>query len=203
MVEDLRLDINAINKLNPIRLEKHRTYDSLTKSVFTKSFLGNGSDFYYWARIISRQISFVSTDGTIQQLKNSGGLRLIHNKAIRDSILSYDLTYKNILYGQELENSLLKDYRDMASKIFDAAVFNEMFLKSYDFSLSADNYIIYMERPGGNPQLRKNSDELVNEMLNKAMYWFVASNSLYQINNDLKLKAERLILLIQKHYHTK
>ena len=42
---------------------------------------------YYQARSLSAYFNlYVMTDGTIQQLKNSGGLRLIKNRAVVDSI---------------------------------------------------------------------------------------------------------------------
>ncbi|MBK7290078.1 MAG: hypothetical protein KBF82_11560 [Chitinophagaceae bacterium] len=198
MIADLKKDITMINTVNPVRLEKHRTFDSLTSSIFSKTYTSNGADFYYWARIISRQVTFESTDGTMQQLKNSGGLRLITNRVMADSIMAYDVLYKRIQASQELEKGILKDYRDVASKIFDAEVFNKMFLKGYDYSLSPSNYVHYMERPEGNPQLRKNSEELLNELANRSMYWFNVSGSLYINYEELKQKAERLILLLEK-----
>ena len=91
MIADLKKDITMINTVNPVRLEKHRTFDSLTSSIFSKTYTSNGADFYYWARIISRQVTFESTDGTMQQLKNSGGLRLITNRVMADSIMAYDV----------------------------------------------------------------------------------------------------------------
>ncbi len=48
---------------------------------------------------------FIYTDKTIQQLKNAGGLRLIENKEIADSISAYDATVREMHIHQDvLEN---------------------------------------------------------------------------------------------------
>jgi hypothetical protein len=36
----------------------------------------------------------------MQQLKNSGGLRLISNQTISDKIIAYDVLYRNIMLQQ-------------------------------------------------------------------------------------------------------
>lgn len=48
---------------------------------------------------------FIYTDRTIQQLKNAGGLRLIYNKEIADSIIGYDAMIREMQIHQNgLEN---------------------------------------------------------------------------------------------------
>jgi hypothetical protein len=44
---------------------------------------------------------FIYSDRTIQQLKNAGGLRLIQNKEIADSITSYDATVRECLFTSQ------------------------------------------------------------------------------------------------------
>jgi hypothetical protein len=45
---------------------------------------------------------FIYTDRTIQQLKYSGGLRLIQDKEIADSIIRYDASVRELLIHQEV-----------------------------------------------------------------------------------------------------
>jgi len=200
LVEDLKTDTASMNILIPALAEKHKTYDSLTHSVLEKKYMANGSDFYYWARIISRSYEFTSTDGTIQQLKYSGGLRRVHNKAVTDSIMSYDIYYRGILKSQALVDASLSDYRNIASKIFEAQIFNKMFKTNVGNDLTRESSIIYMGKPAGNPQLRKNSEDLIYELMNRAMYWYTASVSLINDFKTLNKKAENLIKLIKKEY---
>ncbi len=51
---------------------------------------------------------FVYSDGTIQQLKNSGGLRLLHNRKVVDSILVYDAEVSKTLLNQKNLSSSLQ-----------------------------------------------------------------------------------------------
>src|SRR2546423_422093 len=75
-------------------------------------------------------LEFYMTDGTLSQLKNSGGLRMIRNNQVVDSLQSYANSYREFELDQQLEGEQIKDYRNSLIKIFDANVFNEM-VKSY------------------------------------------------------------------------
>src|SRR6185436_14646689 len=126
MIEDLKADTSAISILNKQRYGRIQMYDSLSSFIIEKKYSENGAAFYYWGRNISRRAFFFSADGTMQQLKNSGGLRLISNQFISDKIIGYDVLYRNIMLQQELEEVQLSEYRGLAARIFDAAVFNKM-----------------------------------------------------------------------------
>jgi len=192
LVEDLKSDMVSITSLNQWRDTRLEMSDSLTNALIENRQLQNGSAVYYWGRSISRRGVFFSADGTIQQLKNSGGLRLIRNQSIADKIIAYDVLYRRILRQQEQEETLLTDYRLFASKIFDAAIFIKMTnLKD----------TIFIKRPEGNPQLKENPPTVLNETMNKLNYWATSSTLLLQLLEELKGKAAILIELIQKEYH--
>jgi len=192
LVGDLKSDIASITVLNQIRESRHEMYDSLSSSIIQKKYIENGAAFYFWGRSISRRVHFFSSDGTIQQLKNSGGLRLISNKSIADKIVAYDVLYSRILHQQELEETQLCVYRVLAGKIFDAAVFHKMTIRKDT---------IVFEKPEGNPQLKDNSPASLNEIANTLNYWVVGSTMNYQFLEELKIEAVSLIELIQKEYH--
>ncbi len=195
LVEDLKSDIIAITSLNQWRDTRLQMSDSLTNTLIQNKQLQNGSSVYYWGRSISRRGVFFSADGTIQQLKNSGGLRLIRNQSITDKIIGYDVLYRRILRQQEQEETLLTDYRFYSSKLFDAAVFKKM------TNLMKDT--IFIGKPEGNPQLIENPLTVLNETINKLNYWATSSTLLRQFLEQLKEKAAILIELIQKEYHLK
>src|SRR5215470_1017604 len=120
LVEDLKADSVNIGNRILVRLEKSKTYDSIRQSVFQKKYVTNGADLYYWVRIYSRNTILYLTDGTLQQLKNAGGMRLIHKQQVVDSLLAYETNFKGISFAQEVEMGMLAEYRDLVSKIFDA-----------------------------------------------------------------------------------
>jgi len=194
MVEDLKADTASIATTNRFRVARLKMFDSLSKALIEKKYTETGSSVYYWGRSISRRTFFFSADGTMEQLKNSGGLRLIHSKAIVDKIMAYDVLYRTVLRQQDLEELQLGEYRQIAGKIFDAAVFQDM-------TLLKDT--IAFERPDGNPKLKVDSPGLLNEISNKLNYWAVGSTFLLQMLEQLKQKAADLIELIQKQYNLK
>ena len=193
LLEDLKSDTVSITSLNKWRDTRLEMSDSLTNALIENKQLQNGSAVYYWGRSISRRGVFFSADGTIQQLKNSGGLRLIRKQSIADKIIAYDVLYRRILRQQEQEETLLTDYRFYSSKLFDAAVFKRM------TNLMKDT--VFIKKPEGNPQLKENPPTIINETINKLNYWATSSTLLHQFLEQLKEKAALLIELIKKEYH--
>ena len=125
LFNDIRSDTANIAKIISARTVKERMLDSL-------SFMMNSprpSDFtkqvYPYAVVISKTLPyrFVPNDGTMQQLKNSGALRLIRNRTVVDSIAKYDINVRNILGQYLVEENQIEHYRTAATKIFDALIF--------------------------------------------------------------------------------
>ena len=52
--------------------------------------------YYYSIVNLGTLQNFSHTDRTITQLKNAGGLRLIQNKAVSDSIVNYDALVNDV-----------------------------------------------------------------------------------------------------------
>ena len=209
MIEDLKADTSAISILNKQRYGRLQMYDSLSNFIIEKKYSENGDAFYYWGRNISRRAFFFSADGTMQQLKNSGGLRLISDQTISDKIIGYDVLYRNIMLQQDLEEVQLNEYRGIAARIFDAAIFSKMTrgltnerpgenlqLKDSTILLSG-----FFERPTDNPQLKDSSPIALNELANTLNYWAAGSQRLLQLLEQLKKMAFELIDLIKKEYH--
>ncbi len=70
--------------------------------------------YYYIKYVPTRPILLVPNDGTMQQLKNAGGLRLIKNRGAVDNIMSYDS------YNRGIETQAGR-YRDNVVKALDAS----------------------------------------------------------------------------------
>jgi hypothetical protein len=68
----------------------------------------SNSAYRLWSKILGLDV-FVSNDRTIEQLKNSGDLRLIRNKAVSDRIMKYDQTLKKYSVQSDLMYSALRD----------------------------------------------------------------------------------------------
>src|SRR5579862_6969622 len=143
LVEDLNQDTIAFAKnINDISvlLEKDDSLINLLNSPDIKNF---GSALYYTARLSSRTTPLAINDATIQQLKNSGGFRLIQNEKVAKQIMEYYNRIVFINYLQQVELMESEDYRKIALDVFNPLVFNSI-------ASHADNSIV---RPAGNPEL--------------------------------------------------
>lgn len=188
LAQDLESDIDSIAKIKIHRLERYNQADSLRTSLLTGDYKTNGANVYYWGRNVSRRRFFYSADGTLQQLKNSGSLRLIRNKEIVQKIINYDVNYRSYLRQLEIEMTQVEEYRGIAAKLFDAAVFQ---------SISVETIRL---RPEGNPQLFDNSPASINEVANKLNYIMGGQYRLGQLIDGLNEKATALLALIKKEY---
>jgi len=92
LVSDIESDISQLEELDKEWAECFHTADTLLKYLAEKDIYTNSGPalrLVYWATGFT---DFVSNDGTIQQLKNSGGLRLLRKSKIADSIMAYQKT---------------------------------------------------------------------------------------------------------------
>jgi hypothetical protein len=100
LISDIKSDTTNAETLIKEYQNKLPNIDSLIH-YFQELLCGNSSNFLKYEFVISSGYSdFYYSDGTMQQLKNSGGLRLIKGQNVSDSIISYDLTMRDVLGEQ-------------------------------------------------------------------------------------------------------
>jgi hypothetical protein len=196
MINDLQNDLANIKVTISVKKQGVQFADSLFELFSSSDFNQRLNHVYYYGRIFSATYNlFYMTDGTITQLKNAGGFRLINKRAIADSILSYDNLYRqfkaneDILYSRQLE-----DYRSVMTKVFDVKIFNTM--------ISEETGKILL--PSGNPHLFNSNKELINELLMRIH--LARRNTIAIIKTDLsklETEAQGLIEMIKKEYHLK
>ena len=83
---------------------------------------------YYFNSYAARGVAFrfIPADGTMQQLKNSGNLRLIQKTSVSDSIIAYDVANRGYVWGNQDEEEIMDTYRNIAETVFDGRVLNAM-----------------------------------------------------------------------------
>ena len=125
LFNDIRSDTANIARIISARTAKERMLDSLSFMMNSPRPADFTKQVYPYAVIIGRTLPyrFVPNDGTMQQLKNSGALRLIRNRTVVDSIAKYDINVRNILGQYLVEENQIEHYRTAATKIFDALIF--------------------------------------------------------------------------------
>jgi len=193
-IEDLKLDTADLNLSIEIRSRRIRSCDSLIMLLKSSGRNENTNNIYYHGLIITRNNRLSYNDRTIQQLKNSGGMRLIRVKGASDSILNYDRGIDHIRNNEEFGIQILNEYRAIAGSVFDASVFQSMI---------DEKEISRIKRPQGNPKLLTEDVETINRICTQA-HFYRRENYIIIINqSNLINEAIRLIAFLKKEYHLK
>ena len=191
MVQDLRSDTLMLKSNVTLRQSRLTMIDSLIRMLNSTDRNKYGNDIYYFARSISPPANIFPNDGTIQQLKSSGNLRLIRNNNITNSIMAYDQKMRNALFEMGDEIEIRAEYRQLARKLFNTNVFHEM--------IATD----IVSRPTDNPQLYTNDAALINEFIGQAQYFKRVHQAQLIKSEELLLQAKQLIADIKKEYRLK
>jgi hypothetical protein len=191
LVQDLKLDTAKLSYIIRLRDGRDEKIDSLTYLFNRPDAAMHGSDIYYLTRFLTRALTvrFYSNDGTMQQLKNSGGLRLIRKQEIVDNIMAYDVATRTLISQTQVEHIILDEFRAEVAKIFDGRVFNSM--------MDEESNLV---RPSGNPAFEM-SKENVFPFYNRLHY----VNSINRINRNENLRlfnlAKGLLQALNKKYN--
>ena len=189
MVEDLKLDTTELTVHARMRMERDEMVDSLVYLLTQTNIRENGNSIYYIGRIVSPPISFFPNDRTIQQLKSAGGLRLIRDMDISNSIMAYDRKMRQSVFELGDEQQVRGEYRLSANKIFSGQVFHEM-MKNKG-----------IKRPIGNPALFSEDKALLNEFIMETQYLEKVNQKQAARAQELVDQARKLIADIVKGYH--
>lgn len=182
IVEDIKSDTLQSGK---ILVQLRRTsagIDSVLNALASPGIIENSNNAYrLWTRYLDIK-SFVSNDRTIQQLKNSGELRLIRNKAVSDRIMKYDQTLRN--YYQQ------SDF--MYSAVSDQHIYSQLF----DF--------ISLKKNANSPvPLTEQGKKLLNEAYAHQLLWNSGLKGLISWLEGVNEEGKRLVIFIQQEYHIK
>jgi hypothetical protein len=190
--EDMGHDEAALdNMLEMVQQEINASFslEKLLKKADTKS---PANEIYVDFRTIRRQlgIHIFATDRTILQLTNSGGMRLLHNKQITDSLLDY---YRDIELIAALQNFSLgqKDkLRDTFSPLIDSEDWDKVIAEGTDEIIN----------PKETLHLRSTNSEVINScLLFVSDIKGVHTNIKHKVIS-LKDKAARLKKSIEQSY---
>lgn len=117
--EDVRVDTAKLSQLVTDFEQKQSGLDSMLECIKGITSSSNSNGLYNYLKYTIDYSDFIYTDRTMQQLKNSGGLRMIPDAAA-DRIVMYDAAIKRILLTEELElNPNQQSIKRLTSAIFD------------------------------------------------------------------------------------
>ena len=195
LYEDLKRD--SIIMTSEIRARRGLAgfADSLITELDSAQQIKNTKEVYFHAYVILGVRALAYSNATIEQLKNSGSLRLIRKKGIADSIINYDIKVLRYKEREEAEREVRFEYRKVVSTLLNARTLIEM----EDTSLT---YLSF-KKPSENIPLLTTDTTLLNQIKGLAAqlhsrHW----NAIIYLKGLLK-DCNRLMALLKKEYYVK
>jgi hypothetical protein len=190
LIADIQNDAKLIDQQNAFNKERIITADSLIDMLNDPAAVNlHSGEVYYLGRIAQRTLIFAYNDRTIEQMKNSGGFRLLRNEEAVNKIMEYYRLIKRIQLYEEREGAEQEEYKKIAIKIFDSRIFRKM---------TSDTII---SRIPGNPPLLTNNPGILQELSGMVQYQTGSRLQIIAVKEDLKRKGLQLIELLKKEYH--
>jgi len=192
LISDLGDDIRVNDDTMPIHEINMAQLDSLVRMLKDPQVGEFGADIYYFGRQAAKfAVRFPINDRTIQQMKNSGGFRLIRNDRVSSAIIGYYRSLSLIEGFQTLDINLQNEYRRIAINIFDPVV-----LETY-ITLEGTP----LERPAGNPALLTYDTKQVMQLAGMVAYIRGTRLAYGKTEKKMRKNAQDLIELLKKEYH--
>ncbi|MCX6175167.1 MAG: hypothetical protein NTZ27_10475 [Ignavibacteriales bacterium] len=189
LVKDLQSDTAQFSRIRMYRLDKLRTMDSLIIFFVNHTTGPVPAHGYTLAIKLFGHFGFFQTSGTLDQLKSSGGLRLISHRNVVESIESYDQQTKRIALRDLYETNFSFDNNTILQKLFDGRAL----LKIY-----ADT--TYYKKPASPSAVIKLNEQYLDEFLNSLRTFQYLVRLDMDLQVAVKEKATELISLIKKEY---
>ena len=196
-IEDLKLDTFQLRVAILIRDRIQSACDSLI--VLLKSSDRNKhTDSIYLHGLVAINIGKVPyNDRTIQQLKNSGDMRLIRAEGISDSMLVYDQVFFQMRSIEDFAAQAGNNFNIAAEAVFDPIVFQSM--KPLALFKSSGGFLQILP-PKGSPPLMTNDPAVINRLALAAYVLGRSNASTIRILIKLRDNATRLIDFLRKKY---
>jgi hypothetical protein len=190
IAEDLHSDINMLDSIIRTRRNMDTLMDSLLQIMNYSDPKQHGNEIYYFTRRIPRTYRFYTNDRTLAQLKNAGNWRLIRNKAVSESLSTYDNLVSTLsTYIEQREESLVLILYESINKLFDNKVFESM-ITGLSFA-----------RPLNNPQLLSYDKNVLNEFCNRVHFRKNSNFYFITVAEELLGAAKKTLAVIEKEYH--
>lgn len=187
---DLRRDIYDLDSLLKKREGRKMQIDSMNFILRSPDPDVYAGQLYFYARYLPRPFIYIPNDATIQQLKNSGNLRLMQKQAVADTILAYDHQYHFMETIRIREDLLIQRIFNYMNIFFDPAVFDQMNLYDIEFL-----------RPPGNPKLLTKDKKQIQLFLSELHYLKTVNLGEIGWFERRKIQAQNTLSYLEKEYN--
>jgi hypothetical protein len=191
--QDLGSDVKMFDSSIAINANSCRMIDTLIQILGDRKETGK---IYFLARKLTLVTGiFTPNSKTFEQLKSTGGLRLIENQDILDSINAYYQTLKYFDYWSGLQRQRLNDVISGNEKLFDGRIFLSVY-KLIESSENAEDSIAKLK-----PALITNDPLIVNDIIMHYQYLYGVLKIIDKKAGETSEEAGRLAALLKQEYH--
>ena len=152
--EDLTADEKDLQKTINYLNEQASIADSLSILMSNISTAQPANLIYIYLRSITRSTVFNVNDRTIIQLRNAGGMRLIKNKNVSDSMVAYYKEVDNLKFLLDESLTIKRSLREKYEPLLNARDFSEI--------IDSNNTVI---NPSATLHLRSTDSDIINACL--------------------------------------
>jgi len=183
LISDIKKDAEQGDSLYKQNTFLQQFCDSLMVMLTGKEIKVNSYPAYKFWNAMMGFYDFIPNDGTIQQLKNSGALRLVRKQQVVSKLMDYNTVTELLRIHQSSMNSyLLQQFKK--TELFDAARFAN-------------------ENDRTNVPLISNDRKLLSWAYEYIKVWKSLLGTLNYYIENAKAKGEVLMGSINKEYHLK
>ena len=195
LYEDLKVDTSLLNAAINERNFINPKIDSFRMLVHTKAIdeVPAGT-WAYFGRFGTRNTIVSVQDATLQQLINSGGLRLFKKQNVADGIAQFDQSLRDMKETFAFQDLMYSDMVKARNAIFDAWYLDEI------MDLNAGSERIDSFKKKSFPLVSNKKEDFINYANLCQLRSFNLKYSLARIETVAR-RAEKLLALLKEEYH--
>lgn len=194
MIADMREDSVKINTSLIYCTKQYAGFDTLLKNIYTRPYTSKSLKAMYLLQLkyTHNRFAVAFTKRTITQLKNSGGLRLIRNKAVSDSIIIYNENCEEAeLQADYFEKVRMGKVYDYSIKLFDNQYIMDYKGQVLNTFLESDSKIALLD----------NDDRLIREYANTLIFARGSLASYIRMLKTIQAKIPSKEKFLEDKYH--
>jgi len=194
MIADIREDSAKINSSLLYCRKQLAGFDSLLQNIYLRPYTDSSLKVMYFLQLkyTHNRYAVNFTKRTITQLQNSGGLRLIRNKSVSDSIIMYNEACEQA----ESQADYFEKVRMGNVNTYSLKLFDNQYILNYKGQI-VDNFF----RKNSEIALLDNNDKLIREYANTLTYARGSLRSYILMLTEIQAKIpSKLKFLGNKYY---
>src|SRR5688572_24588387 len=193
LVRDIEADTAQLSIIKGFRLGRLSSIDSLSNYLAKNTSATVSLSAIQLLRDVRGHVSFYQNSGTLDQLKNAGGLRLIRKRKVVDSIQSYDQQIKKMALRDAFETEEMRYSVRLSYKMIDGVVIANVYGDTNYYNNNRLRTEVYKIIPF--------DAQYASEYLNSlTIFRFVVLNNMW-LQDNIRKKAEDLLLLLKDEYN--